>query len=263
VNTIPLAPTDLAFAAVLVVALALLSWRLRLGVAGQIVVAALRTTVQLSLVGFVLKALFGAVHPLWMVLAAVVMMTAASREVVARQEHRFTGWWGPGIGALSMFVSSFAVTVIALTLLVRPTPWYEPRYAIPLLGMMTGNTMTGIALGLSRLTLGARQQRSAIEARLMLGHEWRDASGALRREAMRNGLIPMLNSMAAAGLVSLPGMMTGQILGGNAPTEAVKYQILIMFMIAAGTGFGVMAAVHAGTKRLFDNRERLRLDRTR
>ena len=78
---------------------------------------------------------------------------------------------------------------------------------------------------------------------------------------MRTGLIPMVNAMAAAGIVSLPGMMTGQILAGNPPTEAVKYQILIMFLIASGTGFGVMTAVTTGSRRLFDERERLRLDR--
>ena len=74
-------------------------------------------------------------------------------------------------------------------------------------------------------------------------------------------MIPMINAMAAAGLVSLPGMMTGQILAGNPPTEAVRYQILIMFMIAAGSGFGTMAAVGLGARMLFDERGRLRLDR--
>ena len=72
-----------------------------------------------------------------------------------------------------------------------------------------------------------------------------------------------VNAMAAAGLVSLPGMMTGQILAGNPPEEAVKYQVLIMFMIAAGTGFGVVVATQLGAARLFDERSRLRLDRLR
>ena len=77
---------------------------------------------------------------------------------------------------------------------------------------------------------------------------------------MRSGMIPIINSMAAAGLVSLPGMMTGQILGGSSPMDAVKYQILIMFLIAAGTGFGVMSAMWLLTRKLFDDRDRLRLD---
>ena len=77
---------------------------------------------------------------------------------------------------------------------------------------------------------------------------------------MRTGMTPIINSMAAAGLVSLPGMMTGQILGGTPPVEAVKYQILIMFLIAGGTGFGVISAIWASGKVLFDHRDRLRLD---
>ncbi|MEJ2424958.1 MAG: ABC transporter permease, partial [Candidatus Thiodiazotropha sp.] len=77
----------------------------------------------------------------------------------------------------------------------------------------------------------------------------------------RSGLIPIINAMAAAGVVSLPGMMTGQILGGTPPLEAAKYQILIMLLISAGTGFGATAAVWIGSRRLFDERERLRLER--
>jgi putative ABC transport system permease protein len=100
-----------------------------------------------------------------------------------------------------------------------------------------------------------------IEARLLLGQEWQKAIEDIRRESIRSGLIPIINSMAAAGLVSLPGMMTGQILAGTPPLEAVKYQILIMFLIAGGTGFGTMAAVWMGSRRLFDERQRLRLDR--
>ena len=77
----------------------------------------------------------------------------------------------------------------------------------------------------------------------------------------RTGLIPMINAMAAAGIVSLPGMMTGQILAGVDPVVAVNYQVLIMFMVTAGTGFGTIAAIVLGARRLFDERQRLRLER--
>ena len=97
----------------------------------------------------------------------------------------------------------------------------------------------------------------------MLGHEWHEAIAGIRRTSTRNGMIPIINAMAAAGIVSLPGMMTGQILAGAPPAEAVKYQILIMFLIAAGSGFGTVAAVWLASRRLFDERGRLRLDRLR
>jgi putative ABC transport system permease protein len=95
----------------------------------------------------------------------------------------------------------------------------------------------------------------------MLGHNAAQAMSGIRQQVFRTGLIPIINAMAAAGVVSLPGMMTGQILAGAEPVEAVKYQILIMFLITGGAGFGTMAAVHLAVHRLFDERQRLRLDR--
>lgn len=256
-----LSPWDLSLAAMLILVLVLFSWRMRLGLACQLVVAALRTTVQLLLVGLVLKKLFAHVDLIWVTIMAVVMLAAAGREVMGRQKRKFAGGWGFGMGTLAMFISSFTVTFLALNVIISPQPWFAPQYAIPLLGMLLGNTMNGIAISLDRLTGTAWDQRQIIEGRLMLGDGWSQAIDPIRKESIRSGLIPIINSMMAAGLVSLPGMMTGQILGGNPPMVAVKYQILIMFLIASGTGLGTMVAVWLGSRRLFDDRERLRLDR--
>jgi putative ABC transport system permease protein len=258
---VPLTPLDLALAAGLIGILALLSWRMGLGLAPRLIVAAMRTTVQLLLIGLVLKALFASVHLGWMAVMASVMLLVAGREVMGRQKRKFAGWWGFGMGTFSMFISSFSITILALNIIISVKPWYMPQYAIPLLGMMLGNTMNGISIGLDRLTAAAWDQRPKIEGRLMLGYTWTRAIAGIRRDSIRSGLIPIINSMMAAGLVSLPGMMTGQILGGNPPMEAVKYQILIMFLIAGGTGLGTVSAVWMGSRRLFDERQRLRLDR--
>jgi len=258
---ISLSPFDLTLAAGLVLLLAVLSWRLRLGVERRMLIAAARSTVQLMLLGMVLKVLFETTDPLLIGLLALLMLSVAGWEVMARQRRRFRGPWGYGIGALSMFLSSFSITVLALTLIIGVTPWYQPQYLIPLLGMLLGNTMNGIAIALDGLTRQAWEGRVKIEARLLLGAGWDEAISDIRREALRAGLIPIVNAMASAGLVSLPGMMTGQILAGSPPLEAAKYQLLIMFLIAAGTGLGSVAAVWIGSRRLFDERERLRLDR--
>jgi len=258
---IELSAFDLAVAACLVVLLSLLSLKLQLGVSKQLLVAAVRTTVQLMLIGLILKTLFENVNLIYMGIIATVMILLAGREVMARQTHRYKGGWGFAMGTVSMFVSTFVVTLLALTLVIKTDPWYTPQYAIPLLGMMLGNTMTGIALGLERLTQAAREQKHNIEAQLMLSRTAAESISAIRRQAMRYGMIPIINAMAAAGIVSLPGMMTGQILAGSPPLEAVKYQILIMFLISAGTGFGTVSAVMLGSRRLFDKRDRLRLDR--
>ena len=254
---------DLAVAALLVVLLAILSLRMRTGVSRQLLIAATRTAVQLMLIGLVLKALFEHANAIWVALMSLVMLLVAGREVMVRQGRRFRGWWGYSVGTVSMFVSSFSVTIFALVVILGDTPWYAPQYAIPLLGMLLGNTMSGIAIAMDRLTQSAWDQRATIEARLMLGEHWDAAIADYRRQAVHSGLIPIINAMAAAGLVSLPGMMTGQILAGAPPVEAVKYQILIMFLVATGTGLGTLVAVGIGSRHLFDQRERLCLDRLR
>lgn len=258
-----LSATDLALASLLIIGLALLSQRMHLGISGKIVISAARTTVQLLLIGLVLKLLFANSHPGIIFLMSMVMLLAAGREIMARQQHRLKGWWGYGLGTGAMFISSFTITIIALTIIVQADPWYAPRYAIPLLGMLLGNTMNGISLSLNRLTQAAWEQREIIEQRLLLGQNRVEVLDDIRRDAMRTGMIPIINAMAAAGLVSLPGMMTGQILAGSPPWEAVKYQILIMFLIAAGTGGGIMTGISLASRRLFDERHRLRLDRFR
>jgi putative ABC transport system permease protein len=127
--------------------------------------------------------------------------------------------------------------------------------------MILGNCMTGIALGLDTLTTSLVSRRTSVEAQLMLGATRREATSPVTRDALRSALMPTINSMAVTGVVSLPGMMTGQILGGVPPAEAVKYQILVMFLIAGGTGLGAVTAVLGGLHRLTDGRHRLRLDR--
>jgi putative ABC transport system permease protein len=189
----------------------------------------------------------------------LIMLLAAGREVLSRQKKRIKGFKGFAIGSSSMFISSFSIMVIILTTVIKVEPWYTPQYAIPMLGMLLGNTMNGIALGMNNFSQQVCQQKEVIEQRLSLGQTSSEAIIDIWKESVRTGMIPIINSMAAAGIVSLPGMMTGQILGGNDAFDAVKYQILIMFMISAGTGFGVMLSLWLIRMNIFDERDRLRL----
>jgi UDP-glucose/iron transport system permease protein len=259
-ETIPISAFDLGLAAGLVMVLALLTQRLGLGIGKSMAIAALRALIQLSLVGLALKFVFTRSDPLWIAAMALVMILVAGREVIMRQGRRFAGPWGYGLSTFSLFASSFVVTLVTLLVIVEAKPWYEPRYAIPLLGMILGNTMTAIALALDSLTQQAYQHRHMIEARLMLGQSGRNALSQVRRQSLHSAMIPIINAMAAAGVVSLPGMMTGQILAGQAPLEAVRYQILVMFLITIATGLGALVAIWLAERRLFDKRERLRLD---
>ena len=260
---ITLSVLDLVLAGGLVFALAFVSVWARLELARDLVIASLRMAIQLSLISLVLKVLFAQRSFVWIFLMAVVMILVAGREVVARQKRRLIGWAAWGIGTSSLFVSSMVVSWFALVVLVQASPWYHPQYAIPLLGMLLGNTMNGVALSMDRLTSTVWSQRELVEQRLMLGEDVKTATADIVKESVRSGLIPIVNAMAVAGLVSLPGMMTGQMLSGVPPTTAVRYQILIWFLIAAGSGFGMLIAVRLTCRQLFDQRQRLRLDAIR
>ena len=260
-GVIALSWVDILLAALPLAALAaVFAWQ-RLELSRTMLIGAVRTFVQLALVGFVLKGVFQNAHPVWTVGFSLVMLAAGTWEVSRRQHRRFAAGWTVGFAVLGMFTAGFTVTVFALLALVGVSPWWSPQYAIPLLGMILGNTMTGIALGMDTLTQSAWKQRAVIENRLALGQTAAEAVTELRRESVRTAMTPIINSLAVCGVVSLPGMMTGQILSGSDPLAAVRYQMMIMYLIATGAGFGSLLTIQLCVRRLFDGRERLRLDR--
>jgi putative ABC transport system permease protein len=251
---------DLAAAAVLVVLNAILSLLLNLGVARALLVAAARTVVQLLLVGLVLRTVFALDSPLLVAAVAFAMLMAASYEIVSRQERRFAGAWGFGVGARTAMLATVFVTVFALVTL-RPDPWFAPPVVIPLVGIVLGSVMNGVSISLNAFNTGVVRERAAIEARLALGADRSTALKPLQRAALRSGMIPIVNQMSAAGIITLPGMMTGQILAGMPPFEAAKYQILVLFLLAGASGLGALAATYVAVRRISDERDRLRLDR--
>jgi len=188
---------DLALAALLLCANAGLSMWLGLRLERQLLVAAVRMVVQLLLIGLVLKALFALATLATTLLAILVMGLFAGHEIRARQAHRLRGWKSYGFGALTVLRAGFLVTVFALLGPLRPDPWFAPRYAIPLFGMILGNAMTGISLGLNTLTNSMCRDAAAIEAQLMLGRTIWEATRPVARRALRGGLMPIINSMAA------------------------------------------------------------------
>lgn len=252
---------DLAIVSLLVLLNAGLSLRLQLGLHKTLLVAAVRSVVQLVLVGSVLVQLFAHPSPWATSGAALVMLVMAGREIAARQDRPLAGGWNLGIGTGAMAISLPVVVVFGLLIAARPDPWYAPHTAVPLLGMVLGNAMSGVSLGLQTLTQAVAGRKAEIEGRLLLGQSRHQALQPLVRQAIRSAWMPLINMMTASGVVALPGMMTGQILGGSPPQEAVKYQLLILFLLAGGSGLGSLLAVYAAAHRLTDERDRLRLDR--
>ena len=260
-NNAHLSDAALAASACLILINAGLSLALELGLARRLLIAALRMAVQLALVGLVLTALFSHVALGWTLAAALAMIGFAGREIGSRLDRPLAGGWSYGLGLSCIGAAALTSLLFSLATRLHPEPWYDPHYAIPLLGMVLGNAMTGIALGLNTLTQAAANQRGSIEARLALGATRREAFRAPVQMAARNAMLPTINSMAATGLVFLPGMMTGQILAGADPGDAVRYQLMVMFLISGCTGVGAIAAIFFAARRLTDSRCRLRLDR--
>jgi putative ABC transport system permease protein len=256
-TTVSLSLVDLALAAALLVINGALSVWFRLGLEQRLGVAALRMVVQLGAVGFILKFVFEQSSPPLTLLIGCLMVAVAGLELIGRNTSGATKGLTFGIGTATLFCAGFIGTIYALALVVQPDPWYAPRYALPILGMVLGNALTGISLVLETMTAMTRREGRTIEARLALGATRFEALQAVRTQALTSGLIPILNAMSVAGVVSLPGMMTGQILAGADPVEAAKYQIMIMFVIAGSTGLAVLAAAFGATYLLTDARHRL------
>lgn len=249
---------QVAVAASLIVVSAAVSVLLQLRLERQLILASVRTVVQLLLIGFILGWLFteGQAY----VVGVMALMTLIAGTVsVGRCEQSYRGVVLDSI--VSIWVTAWCVTVVAVVVVVRPTPWNSPQYWIPLLGMVLHNTLNGISLGLDRFMTELTARRDEIETLLSLGAtRWEAARGPVR-QAVRTGMIPTINSMMVVGLVSLPGMMTGQMLAGVDPTQAGMYQIVIMFLLAAGTSMGTVSVVMLGYRRLFTPDHQFRLDR--
>lgn len=251
---------QLAFAALLLLANAGLSLWLGLGIGRSLLVAGARALVQLLLVGLVLRTVFELGSP-WLIGAVLLaMLASAAWETMSRQHRRFAGHWAYSMGAGSITVATLPVTALAMILL-HPDPWYDPRFTIPMFGIVLGNAMSGISVSLNAFNTTLVREQRAIEARLALGATRDEALGPVRRDALKTGIIPTINQMSAAGIITLPGMMTGQVLAGMSPFDAAKYQVFVLFLLAGATGFGAAAAVIAASRRATDARHRLRLDR--
>ena len=256
-----LSPGDLAAAASLVVLDAALSFAFRLDLHKQIAIASVRLVIQLVAVGYVLRLVFALANPAATLAIAALMMLVAAREVAARPERRLRGFGNLAIGATSVALATALTAVLALTTAIRPQPWYDPRYALPLTGIILGNVLNSGAITLDAVLSGFPRERAEIEARLALGNTFADAGRPIVVAAIRRGMVPLINQMSAAGIVTLPGIMTGQILAGMDPLDAVKYQILLMFLLAGASGLVAVTIAILAARRFTDDRQRLRLDR--
>lgn len=241
-GAVPIGPWHLALATLFVLLVGLLSLRMSLGLGKDLLIGTVRTYLQLIAIGLVLRVVFHISSP-WLVLGILTLMIALAARIVVQRSPNDAPRGIFVASSFAMALTGFLITFTVTGLIVRVRPWYEPHYVIPLAGMILGNSMNGIALAIERVLSDLESRSSELLALAALGATPREAAHASIRGALRAGLIPTINGMAAAGLVSLPGMMSGQILAGADPVVATGYQIVVMLMIAAATALGSVTAV--------------------
>ncbi|MBH8556365.1 iron export ABC transporter permease subunit FetB [Nostocaceae cyanobacterium CENA357] len=246
---------QLALAALFILINIGLSFALKLGLGQSLLIASVRMVVQLLLVGYLLQWVFTLRNPVLIILVALAMTIMAGISSVNRTRRRFGSiYWN---NFFSLLCGSFIVTGFTVRGIIQVHPWYDPQYLIPLLGMILGNALTGTSLALERFMEDLTNRREQIEALLTLGATRWEAAHQPIREALRIGMIPTINSMMVMGLVSLPGMMTGQILAGASPVDAIRYQIVIIFAQASGTAIATIGVVMLAFLALFNQKHQL------
>ncbi|UZJ42540.1 iron export ABC transporter permease subunit FetB [Prosthecochloris sp. SCSIO W1101] len=229
----------------------------QLGLNRDIAVGTVRTFAQLFLMGYVLTFIFQ-LENLWGTLGIFVIMAVAAIFIVqGRVKEKQISYLLPSF--LTMLISYFVTTLFVTGLIIGVTPWWEPRYFIPITGMVIGNSMSALAISLERLFKEIRQQKGLIETRLCLGANYKEASSKMFKDAVTAGMIPSINAMMGVGLVFLPGMMTGQILAGADPLQAIRYQIIIMLMLVGSTATTSIITILIVRKRCFGRGEELLL----
>ena len=224
---IPLGNLAIAF---IPVALAVAALWLQLRECKESLIALARMLIQLILVGYALTLVFSTGSSFIILLVLLAMLLFASGIAIRPLQHRNRQTYSHA--TLALFLSSAPVLAIAIFAVLQLDPWYQPRFVIPLGSMVLANTLNTISLTAERLESALGQSKAAAEA---------------AQQALKAGMIPVINSLLAVGLVALPGMMTGQVLSGVDPLIAARYQILIMCMLFAASGIGAFAYIRLAT----------------
>ena len=238
------------------------SYSMNLKLESPILVGCVRTFVQLTLLALILQPIFVWGETYWeiVVVYSVLMVLITSYESVRRCTYYFHNMYAYILA--SFLVNIGLVSLFTFGMVIQPLPMWNPQYVIPMLGMLLGNSINGASLSLNSMLTSLVEQAPEVELLLSFGANRNEASSRLLREAVRTGALPMLNSMAVIGLIYIPGMMTGQILGGSDVMEAARYQMIILYLVALCTFGVILTEVYVVVRVGFDSEmDRLRTDR--
>lgn len=222
----------------------------------ELLISSVRMTIQLILTGYILVYIFNSPSPVYTILIIAATEAFAIYNIIKRTKSKLSKDLKIII-SLSMLAGTLSCIFYFILIVVRISPWYSPQYFIPISGMLIGNSMTGISLGLNRLVDGIKENKNLVEGALMLGATPKIASNQIVNNAFDSAILPTINSMVGMGIVFLPGMMTGQILSGTSPVTAINYQIAIMLGILGSVSLTVILFVQLGYKTFFNDQNQL------
>ncbi|MBI9016545.1 MAG: ABC transporter permease [Phycisphaerae bacterium] len=235
-----------------------LMWRLRVSLRKKLLISTARMAIQLTLVGLYLGYLFKLNNIFVNILWLAVMIFVASAHIIKsahlRQRELFTSVF------YALILAMLVVLVPFVTGIIRPEKFYDARYMIPLGGMLLGNSLSANIVALNHYVSSLKEQKQSIQTAFCFGATRYEATLPFLRQAFNRAITPTVTTIGTLGLVSLPGMMTGQMLGGSVPTVAIKYQIAIMIAIVTACSLSIFLTLLFITRRIFDQRDNIRLD---
>lgn len=223
-----------------------------------LIISSLRMTLQLIIVGYILVYVLDNPNP-WVTSCIVLIMLSFAIFNVYQRTKPTIEFSLKKMIALAMMIGVSINLIYFMFVILQLNPWYEPQYFIPVSGMIIGKTMTGVSLGVNNLLTNMKTQKAEVEGALMLGASPKIASKSIINQAFDEAMLPTINAMVGMGIVFLPGMMTGQIIAGQSPLVAVKYQISVMLGVLGTVSITVLIFLHLAYKAFFNERDQFLL----
>jgi TIGR00245 family protein len=245
--------TSLLIASLLVLVSMLFSYFQKLKLEKETIISVIRAIVQLVAVGYVLEYIFGLHNPIFTTLLVLIMAFNAAYNAAKRGNEIKNG-------LLISFISiSVGAGITLIILVLSNSIRYEANQIIPVSGMIISNAMVALGLCYRQLSADFKSRREEVETKLSLGADLRLSSIEIIRDSIRTGMIPTIDSAKTLGIVSLPGMMTGLILAGASPLTAIRYQIMVTFMLMSTTAISSFIACYLSYQSFFNERKQLKL----
>src|SRR5699024_5110443 len=223
-----------------------------------LIISSLRMTLQLIIVGYILVYVLDNPNP-WITSCIVLIMLSFAIFNVYQRTQPTIEFSLKKMIALAMMIGVSINLIYFMFVILQLDPWYEPQYFIPVSGMIIGKTMTGVSLGVNNLLTNMKTQKAKVEGALMLGASPKIASKSIINQAFDEAMLTTINAMVGMGIVFLPGMMTGQIIAGQSPLVAVKYQISVMLGVLGTVSITVLIFLHLAYKAFFNERDQFLL----